>query len=99
MHPPTFLESQHLSDWPDCFLEVRCNRCIGRSSVSPVKGLLRWHGDAPFAEVLKRLKCKYCRHTPTFVYLCASQVRTACMGQPTGWAIELVSRARNAASD
>lgn len=92
MHPPAFLMSHMLSDWQECFLEVKCERCMGRSSLSSVKGLMRWHGNASFGEVLNRLRCKFCRRKPTFVYLCASRFRTAYKESPAGWAIELLSR-------
>jgi hypothetical protein len=89
MHPPRFLLSHFLSDWPECFLEFRCERCGERSSTIAVKGLQRWYGNLPFADLLARLRCKYCRKKPTSVYLCASQHRTARMGPSPDWAIEL----------
>jgi hypothetical protein len=89
MHPPRFLISHLLSDWPECFLEIRCRPCGDRSSQCAIKGLIRWYGDRTFAEVLARIKCKYCRKRPARVYLCASQHREGCKGLPD-WAVEIV---------
>lgn len=75
MHPPKFLPDHRLSDWPECVLEIRCRICGGRSASCAVKGLIRWYGDRTFAEVLARLRCKYCRKKPAPVYLCASPHR------------------------
>lgn len=91
MHPPDFHTSHLLSDWPNCFLEAHCFRCMRRRSVSSIRSLMREHGNVSFTELLSRLKCRFFLGKPTLVHLCASQVRT-CMGPPTGWAIELYSR-------
>jgi hypothetical protein len=41
-------------------------------------------------EVLRKLRCKYCRHPLSPVYLCASQHRTFSYSAAPGWAIQLV---------
>jgi hypothetical protein len=92
MHPPAFLMSHMLSDWQECFLEVKCQRCRGRGSLSSVKGLMRWHGNASFSAVLNRLRCKFCKRKPSFVYLCASRSRTAGEGCQADWALELLAQ-------
>jgi hypothetical protein len=92
MHPPAFSMSHMLSDWQECYLEVKCQRCRGRSSLSSVKGLMRWHGNASFSAVLNRLRCKLCRRKPSFVYLCASRFRSAGEGCQAGWALELLAK-------
>ncbi len=79
-----------LSDWPDCVLEIRCHLCGGRSSQCAVKGLIHWYGDRTFAEILKRIRCKFCRRRPAPVYLCASHIREGCKGPDPDWAIELL---------
>lgn len=94
MHPPQFLLSQLLSDWPDCILEMRCVRCNGRSMTCAVKGLMRWYGNCSFAVLLSRLKCKFCRRAPSPVYLCASPHRVFSDGPTPDWSIEIVPAPR-----
>lgn len=88
MHPPRFLQSHMLSDWPECFLEMRCRWCHQRSMTVAVKGLMRWYGNKTFAEVLSRLRCKFCRRTPASVCLLASKRSGADSAAPD-WALEL----------
>ena len=55
-----------------------------------VKGLLRWYGNRTFAEVLSRLRCKYCRRSPAAVYLHAAQ-NSAAGGKPAAhWTFEIL---------
>ena len=51
MHPPSFLPSQHLLDWPKCRLEMRCG-CCGSVVLFPAKLLAERHGKQTFAEFL-----------------------------------------------
>ncbi len=88
MHPPRFLQSHLLSDWPECFLEMRCRWCHERRMAVAVKGLMRWHGNKTFAEVLARLRCKFCRRTPASVRLLASKPSGE-DSAATGWTLEL----------
>ena len=55
---------------------------------------MRWCGDRPFADLLTRLKCKFCRHKPSQVYLLASSCQTNRVDSHPGWALKLVSRQR-----
>jgi hypothetical protein len=90
MHPPAFRAAHHLSDWPECRLELNC--CRGQI-VIPVRLLMREHGDQTFAAVLARLRCQRCKGSPAPVYLCAGG-REHAGGAPADWAIELVPRRR-----
>jgi hypothetical protein len=89
MHPPRFLRSQRLSDWPECFLEIACPLCEQRSFTIAVKGLLRWYGDRAFAEVLARLRCKFCRRKPGSVLLHASYGRENGGQQTSDWTLTI----------
>lgn len=89
MHPPLFRLDDRLSDWPDCWLEVRCP-CSPRVTVSPVKLLATQHGDRTFRAVLAALQCSKCRGKPAPVYLVAGQTRTFMHGPPPSWSLELV---------
>jgi len=86
MHPPPFLPIHHLSDWPDCQLELHC--CKG-TSVYPIKLLIAKRGDLVFRDVLARLKCPACGKKPAPMFLC-SGARLHSGGAPADWAIELV---------
>jgi hypothetical protein len=88
MHPPAFRVSRHLSDWPDCRLELNC--CRGQV-VIPVRLLIRQHGSPTFATILARLRCQRCKGTPAPVFLCAGG-REHTGGAPPDWAIELVPK-------
>jgi hypothetical protein len=90
MHPPAFRVSHHLSDWPECQLELNC--CRGQV-VIPIRMLLRDHGDLTFATTLARLRCQRCKGAPAPVYLCAGG-REYAGGPASDWAIELVPRLR-----
>jgi hypothetical protein len=91
VHPPPFRYDHKLSDWPDCWLEMRCRKCNGRSAVTPMKLLIRKHGDRTFLDLIPRLRCSQCRSAAAPVYLCASPQRTGGYGGPgTDWAIEIV---------
>ena len=86
MHPPPFRLAHHLSDWPECSLELHC--CRGQV-VYPVRLLMTQHDDLTFAGLLNRLRCKKCRRKPAPVYLCAGH-REHNHGAAPDWAIELV---------
>jgi hypothetical protein len=51
-------------------------------------------GNRWFAEVLRRLKCKYCRRAPSPVYLCASQHRVFRNGPLPDCSLEIVPAPR-----
>jgi hypothetical protein len=53
LHPSAFHLDQRLSDWPECWLELRCP-CSPRTVLHPVKMLLQ-RGDRPFRSVLAAL--------------------------------------------
>jgi hypothetical protein len=86
MHPPPFRLAHHLSDWPDCSLELHC--CQGTKNL-PLRLLATNHGDRSFAEILPPLRCKRCNRPPAPVYLCAGH-REHNNGAPADWAIELL---------
>ena len=88
MHPPAYRPTHHLSDWPDCRLELHC--CRGQVML-PVRLLLQEHGDPTFAELLRRLRCQRCKRAPCPVYLCAG-AREHNGGATPDWAIELVPK-------
>jgi hypothetical protein len=90
MHPPPFLMSHRLSDWPDCKLELHCCKGV---SLYPVKLLIQKRGDPEFSTVIDRLKCAACGRKPAPVYLCAGH-REHSGGSTADWAIELVPAAR-----
>src|ERR1051326_4653958 len=90
MHPPPFRPDHHLSDWPDCRLELWC--CKGTVGY-PDKLLIQRNGDRTFAEVLNRLRCSACGGKPAPVYLCAGH-REHGNGAPPYWAVELVGERR-----
>ena len=86
MHPPPFRPTHHLSDWPDCRLELHC--CRG-ATVYPVRLLMKNSGDRTFADVLSRLRCSRCKRPPAPVWLCAGHRQHNHSAAPD-WAIELV---------
>ena len=90
MHPPRFLQSHMLSDWPECFLEIRCRWCEQRSMTIAVKGLMRWYGNKTFAEILSRLRCKFCRRRPSAVFLSTMRPGDPAATQRGQWTIVLV---------
>jgi hypothetical protein len=90
MHPPAFSAEQRLSDWPKCFIEMRCSHCAGRSAVFPVWRMMQLYGDRTFGEMLKALKCERCGGSPAPVFLCASAHRQWSRGPRPDWAVELV---------
>ena len=87
-HPPAFLPSQRLLDWPKCGLEMRCAACKS-TVIYPTKLLAERFGNRTFGEVLGRMKCKRCAVAPESVYLCAGH-RTRNGGPPADWSIQLV---------
>jgi hypothetical protein len=90
MHPPPFLVSHMLSAWAECSLEIYCERCERRRMTIAVKGLTSWYGNRTFAEVLSRLRCKYCRRSPAAVYLYASQAIAADEEPAAHWTLEII---------
>lgn len=92
MHPPAFNPTQRLSDWPECWLEVRCP-CSPRVAMLPVRLLLE-RGDCPLGHVLAALCCSTCKGKPAPVYLVAGQARTFTGGAAANWAVELVPGTR-----
>jgi hypothetical protein len=85
VHPPPFLLTHRLSDWPDCRLELQC--CKGAVRY-PIKLMIRQRGDQTFAEVPRRLRCSACGGRPRRIWLCAGQ-REVGFGEGPDWAIEL----------
>jgi hypothetical protein len=55
----------------------------------PVRLLLE-RGDRPFRSVFAAMRCSSCGGKPAPVYLVAGLMRTACMGPPPSWSVELV---------
>ena len=51
MHPPLFCVQHHLSDWPECVIELHC--CAG-SVGYPVRLLMQRRGGITFENLLKR---------------------------------------------
>lgn len=90
MHCPEFNLHQRFSDWPECRLEIRCPVCAYHVSHTPLRMLIEQLGDASFASLLSRLKCKECGARPAPVYLVAGHYRQFCGGGLPSWAIELV---------
>lgn len=90
MHPPAFSLAHHLSDWPDCSLELRCP-CSPRVVMLPVRVLLE-RCDRTFSAVLAALRCSACGGKPAPVYLVAGYHRTFNHGPSPDWAVELVPR-------
>ena len=88
VHPPPFYRRHHLSDWPNCSLELHCCQGI---TICAVKLLMREQGDITFDAALTRLRCKRCGGRPAPVYLCAGH-RQYCGGAAADWAIELVPK-------
>ena len=86
MHPIPFRMDHHLSDWPECSLELHC--CIG-GLLFPMRLMMAQQGDLTFADLLRRLRCRRCRQAPAPVYLCAGH-REFNFGAPPDCAIELV---------
>lgn len=70
MHPPRFLQSHRLSDWPECVLEIHCERRGGRSATCAIRGLMQWYGNLSFAEIFRRLTAGGIR--PLFICLLLS---------------------------
>jgi len=91
MHPPRFLRTHLLSQWPECSLEIGCRRCETRTMTIAVKGLMRWYGNRSFADILDRLRCKYCRRRPTTVRLHAMRGNDAVSDALTSWSLQIVS--------
>ena len=90
MHPPEFRpDHQRLSDWPACWLEVRCP-CSPRTAMLPVRLLIERHGDRLFRRVLDGRRCSACKGPPAPVYLIAGTTRRFGGGPLADWSIELV---------
>lgn len=94
MHPPDWNPNHHLSDWPECILEIHCEACPYARAYFPIKLLLKERGDATFSAILPRLKCKKCGARAGPVYLVAGNHREFCGGARPNWALELVPGAR-----
>jgi hypothetical protein len=89
--PPIFRKQHRLSDWPECVIEVHCLHCRGGTVLSPVRLLIKRHGDMTFENLLRSLRCKRWRAAkPAPVYLVAGHHRTARGGPDPYWSIELV---------
>jgi hypothetical protein len=88
MHPPPLLPTHHLSDWPDCQLEMHCCKGV---SLYPTKLLIEKRGDLLIRLAVDKLRCAACGKKPAPVYLCAGH-REHSGGSPADWAIELVPK-------
>jgi hypothetical protein len=86
-----FSYGQRLSVWRDYRLEMHCCRCEQRTTSIEVKGLIRWHGDRTFAEILSRLRCMFCRQRPTFVSLCSGTAGDAAVKHSASWSLVLTA--------
>jgi hypothetical protein len=84
-----FSYNHRLSVWRAYRLEMHCCRCEQRSTSIEVKGLIRWHGDRTFAEILARLRCMFCRQRPTFVSLCSIAADDTAMKNGASWSLVL----------
>jgi hypothetical protein len=51
---------------------------------------MRWHGDHTFAEIVTRLRCKYCRKKPASVHLWASYQRSGEDVSAQDWSIQIL---------
>jgi hypothetical protein len=54
-----------------------------------VAGLIRWHGDKTSAEIVRRLRCMFCRRRPTFPSLVPMSASDTAMKHGGGWSIML----------
>jgi hypothetical protein len=88
MHPPAFRAAHHLSDWPECRLELNWFR--GQTGPPPDTCE---HGDPNFATIPAPLRCQRCKAAPAPVYLCAGG-REHAGGAAPDWAIVLVPKRR-----
>lgn len=90
---PRYESRQKLSEWADFFLEMRCDKCHGRSVVSAIPRLIQRYGNSTFRELLSKLKCRECGNHPSGIWLCASQHRQARQGGGApDWSLELELR-------
>jgi phage FluMu protein Com len=91
LRPPPFRLNHRLSDWAECWLEMKCPKCNGRQSISPIKLIIAKHGERTFLDLIRKLRCSVCGELAAPVYLCASASRTGGHGgAPPNWAIEIV---------
>jgi hypothetical protein len=86
---PTFSYRHRLSVWRDYRLKMHCCRCEQRSTSIEVAGLIRWHGDKTFAEIVRRLRCMFCRQRPTFLSLVPMSASDTAMKHGGSWSIML----------
>lgn len=89
MAPAKFSHNHRLSVWRDYRLQMHCCRCEQRSTHIDVAGLIRWHGDKTFAEILPRLRCMFCKQRTTFLSLVAVTQRDAGDMQGSTWSLLL----------
>jgi predicted RNA-binding Zn-ribbon protein involved in translation (DUF1610 family) len=95
MHPPRFLPSHLIADWPDCHLELGCPQC-GKVAIVALRMFCRDHGHARVLDLVDRLRCQGCGTKAAPVHLCASTTRSFGDGPKADWAIELVAGAKAA---
>jgi hypothetical protein len=91
MPPAKFSHNHRLSVWRDYRLHMHCCRCEQRSTHIEVAGLIRWHGDKTFTELLPRLRCMFCKQRPTFLSLAPNVVRDAGETQGATWSLVLMT--------
>ena len=84
-----FSYNHRLSVWRDYRVEMHCCRCEQRSTHIEVAGLIRWHGDKTFSEILPRLRCMFCKQRPTFLFLAAMTEHDAGAIQGSAWSLLL----------
>ncbi len=84
-----FSYRHRLSVLRDYRLEMHCCRCEQRSTSIEVRGLIRWHGNRTFAEILSRLRCMFCRQRPTFISLCSATMSDTTAKQGASWSLVL----------
>ena len=89
MHPPRFLPTHTIQDWPDCHLEAECPAC-GKKVVVPLRMLRLDYGGARVLDVVAKLQCRVCSVKPAPVFLGASATRAVVGGPAADWSIELV---------
>jgi len=91
MPVPTFSYLHKLSVWRDYRLQMHCCCCHQRNTTIQVAGLIRWHGDKTFAQIVRRLRCTFCRQRPTFLALVPMSASDTTMKHGGGWSIMLTA--------
>lgn len=86
-----FSYRHRLSVWRDYRLEMHCCRCEQRTTGMEVAGLIRFYGDKTFAEIIRRLRCMFCKQRPTFIALCSMATSDAGEKHGARWSLILTA--------